>query len=89
EDEFRRGSSIPVEILSGDAAEIPDRPRLTLVVDPETEWSGDGPLPYALLNGPTNVASRPASTRVLSFGASRNPAGICATKSSSGSPGGV
>jgi hypothetical protein len=45
EDEFRRGASIPVEILRGDAAEIPDRPRLTLVVvDPETEWSGTDPL---------------------------------------------
>ncbi|MBI4468074.1 MAG: AAA family ATPase, partial [Acidobacteria bacterium] len=42
EDEFRRGASIPVEFLKGDAAEIPDRPKLTLVVvDPETEWSGD------------------------------------------------
>jgi Protein of unknown function (DUF499) len=45
EDEFRRGASVPVEILRGDAAEIPDRPKLTLViVDPETEWSGDGSL---------------------------------------------
>lgn len=45
EDEFRRGASIPVEILRGDAAEIPDRPRLTLVVvDPETAWSGGGSL---------------------------------------------
>ena len=45
EDEFRRGASIPVEFLRGDAGEIPDRPKLALVVvDPETEWSGDGPL---------------------------------------------
>src|ERR1700693_786185 len=45
EDEFRRGAGIPVEILRGDAAEIPDRPRLTLVaVDPETAWSGGGSL---------------------------------------------
>src|SRR5262249_8064648 len=42
EDQFRRGASIPVEMLKGDAAEIPDRPKLTLVVvDHETEWSGD------------------------------------------------
>lgn len=45
EDEFRRGASIPVEFLREDAAEIPDRPKLTLaVVDPESEWSGGGPL---------------------------------------------
>jgi hypothetical protein len=45
EDEFRRGASIPVEMLKGDAAEIPDRPKLTLVVaEPEVEWSGAGAL---------------------------------------------
>jgi hypothetical protein len=45
EDEFRRGASIPVLPLPRDGAEIPDSPRLTLVVaDPETEWSGGGPL---------------------------------------------
>jgi len=45
EEEFRRGASIPVEFLKGDAAEIPDRPKLTLVVVyPETEWSGEGGL---------------------------------------------
>src|SRR5262249_31066959 len=46
EDEFRRGASIPVEMLSGDPAEIPDRPKLTLVVaDPEVGWSAGGTLP--------------------------------------------
>lgn len=45
EDEFRRGASIPVVPFPHDGAEIPDTPRLTLVVaDPETEWSGAGPL---------------------------------------------
>ena len=45
EDEFRRGASIPVVPFPRDGAEIPDTPRLTLVVaDPEAEWSGDGPL---------------------------------------------
>ena len=45
EDEFRRGASIPVEFLEEDAAEIPDRPKLTLVVAyPEVEWSGGGSL---------------------------------------------
>lgn len=41
EDEFLRGAGIPVERFPKDGTEIPDRPRLTLVVaDPETEWSG-------------------------------------------------
>ncbi|MGQ0594633.1 MAG: DUF499 domain-containing protein [Gammaproteobacteria bacterium] len=43
EDEFRRGASIPVVPFPGEGAEIPDTPRLTLVVaDPEVEWSGSG-----------------------------------------------
>ena len=45
EEEFRRGASISVVAFPGDGAEIPDTPRLTLVVaDPEVEWSGGGPL---------------------------------------------
>ena len=45
EDEFRRGASIPVVSFPRDGAEIPDTPRLTLVVaDPDAEWSGRGPL---------------------------------------------
>jgi hypothetical protein len=45
EEEFRRGASISVEAFPGDGAEIPDTPRLTLVVaDPEVEWSGGGSL---------------------------------------------
>ena len=45
EDEFRRGASIPVLPFPSEGAEIPDTPRLTLVVaDPEAEWSGGGPL---------------------------------------------
>ena len=43
EDEFRRGASIPVVPFPRDGAEIPDTPRLTLVVvDPEAEWYGGG-----------------------------------------------
>jgi len=39
EDEFRLGASIPVVPFPRDGAEIPDTPRLTLVVaDPEVEW---------------------------------------------------
>jgi hypothetical protein len=45
EDEFRRGASIPVVAFPHDGAEIPDTPRLTLVVaDPELEWTGTGAL---------------------------------------------
>jgi hypothetical protein len=45
EDEFRRGASIHVEPFPRDGAEIPDTPRLTLIVaDPEEEWSGAGSL---------------------------------------------
>jgi hypothetical protein len=43
EEEFRRGASVPVVLFPQDGAEIPDTPRLTLVVaDPELEWSGAG-----------------------------------------------
>jgi hypothetical protein len=45
EEEFRRGASISVVAFPGDGAEIPDTPRLTLVVaNPELEWSGGGSL---------------------------------------------
>jgi len=45
EDEFRRRASVPVVAFPRDGAEIPDTPRLTLVVaDPEAEWSGTGSL---------------------------------------------
>ena len=45
EEEFRRGASILVLAFPSEGAEIPDTPRLTLVVaDPEAEWSGGGPL---------------------------------------------
>lgn len=45
EDEFRRGASIPLVPFPDDGAEIPDTPRLTLVVvDPGSEWSGGGTL---------------------------------------------
>ncbi|MDQ3698467.1 MAG: hypothetical protein M3373_10670 [Gemmatimonadota bacterium] len=45
EEEFRRGASIPVVPFPSDGAEIPDTPRLTLIVaDPDVEWSGAGSL---------------------------------------------
>jgi hypothetical protein len=44
-DEFKRGASIPVVAFPRDSAEVPDSPRLTLViVDPESEWTGGGTL---------------------------------------------
>lgn len=43
EEEFRRGASIPVEPFPRESAEVPDTPRLTLVVaDPEVDWTGSG-----------------------------------------------
>ncbi|PWB47222.1 MAG: AAA family ATPase [Candidatus Methylomirabilota bacterium] len=43
DDEFRREASIPVVAFPRDGAEIPDTPRLTLVVsEPEAEWTGSG-----------------------------------------------
>ncbi|MEA3245622.1 MAG: DUF499 domain-containing protein [Gemmatimonadota bacterium] len=43
EEEFRRGASVPVAAFPSDGTEIPDSPRLTLIVaDPEVEWSTTG-----------------------------------------------
>lgn len=45
EDEFRRGASLPVAAFPQDGTEIPDTPRLTLViVEPEKEWADGGAL---------------------------------------------
>ena len=45
EEQFRKGAAIPITAFPKDGAEIPDSPRLTLVVaDPEVEWSGTGSL---------------------------------------------
>lgn len=45
EDEFRRGATVPVVAFPRDGAEIPDNPRLTLVVaDPAMEWMDAGNL---------------------------------------------
>lgn len=41
ESEFRRGANVPIVVFPTDGADVPDTPRLTLVVmDPETEWTG-------------------------------------------------
>ncbi|MCP9446717.1 MAG: DUF499 domain-containing protein [Nitrospira sp.] len=45
ENEFRRGASIPVVPFPRDGADVPDTPKLTLVIaDPEAEWTSDGSL---------------------------------------------
>lgn len=45
EDEFRRNATISVVPFPNDGSEIPDTPRLTLVVaDPSAEWTGAGTL---------------------------------------------
>ena len=42
EGEFRRGASLPVVFFPEDSAAVQDSPRLALIVlDPETEWTGD------------------------------------------------
>jgi hypothetical protein len=43
--EFDRGASIPIVPFPADGASVQDTPRLTLVVvEPESEWTGSGPL---------------------------------------------
>lgn len=60
EDEFRRGASIPVLAFPREGAEIPDTPRLTLVVaDPESEWSGSGALRAQLVDWTRNRGKSP------------------------------
>lgn len=45
DDEFRRGATIPVAAFPADSTDIPDTPKLTLVVaDPDTEWAGSASL---------------------------------------------
>ena len=41
EDEFKRGATLPIVRFPEDSGEIPEQPKLTLVVvDPDTEWRG-------------------------------------------------
>ncbi|MCI0408907.1 MAG: DUF499 domain-containing protein, partial [Acidobacteria bacterium] len=43
--EFERGASLPLVTFPAEGAEVQDTPKLTLVlVDPESEWAGSGPL---------------------------------------------
>jgi hypothetical protein len=43
--EFDRGASLPIVAFPADGASVQDTPKLTLVVvEPESEWTGSGPL---------------------------------------------
>lgn len=43
--EFRRGAGVPLIAFPTDGADVPDTPRLTVVVlDPEMEWTNDRPV---------------------------------------------
>lgn len=45
EREFRKGASIPIIMFPENGSEVPDSPRLTMVVlSPEIEWTGTGEL---------------------------------------------
>jgi hypothetical protein len=60
EDEFRRAASIPVVTFPTDGAEIPDSPRLTLVVaDPDTEWTASATLRTQIADWTRNRGKSP------------------------------
>lgn len=60
EDEFRRAASIPLVAFPRDGAEIPDTPRLTLVVvDPEDEWTAGGALRSRIADWTKNRGKSP------------------------------
>jgi hypothetical protein len=60
EDEFRRGATIPVVAFPHDGGEIPDTPRLSLVlVDPEVEWSAVASLRAQLSEWTANRGKSP------------------------------
>ena len=60
EAEFRRGAALPVALFHGEAAELADTPRLTLVVaDPELEWSGAEALRLELAEWTRNRGGAP------------------------------
>lgn len=60
EDEFRRGASVPIVAFPADSSEIPDNPKLSLVIaDPETEWSGTASLRTELAEWTRNRGKSP------------------------------
>ena len=79
EEQFRRGVSIPVVPFPRDGTDIPDTPRLNLVVaDPAIEWSGGGSLraPGRRVDPPEGniAAALPRRTRVVPQEAGPRPA---------------
>ncbi len=60
EAEFRRGAVLPVEMFRGEAAELGDTPRLTLVVaEPSLEWSGSEALREQVADWTKNRGTAP------------------------------
>lgn len=60
DDEFRRGASIPIVPFPNDGSEIPDTPKLTLVLaSPELDWTGTGQLREQLADWTRNRGRSP------------------------------
>jgi len=60
EDQFRHNANIPIVAFPRDGTEIPDNPRLTLVlVDPDLEWSPSGGLQEQLSEWTKNRGKSP------------------------------
>jgi hypothetical protein len=60
EDEFRRGASVPVMAFPADGAEIPDTPKLSLILlDPGLEWLPSSPLGQQLSEWTRNRGNSP------------------------------
>jgi len=56
--EFERGRTLPIIYNPTDSTDIPDSPRLTMIVlDPETEWTGKGDLRQRLAEWTRNRGS--------------------------------
>ena len=79
----------PIVAFPADGAEVPDTPRLTLVVaDPEVGVVGRRLVARSRSpSGRSSAESRRGFIRARSSGASRSPAGTCARRWSCGSPG--
>lgn len=82
EEEFRRAASIPVVAFPREGAEIPDTPRLTLVVaDPESEWTAGGPLRSQIAEWTKNRGKSPRLYPGALVWCLKKPGRISATRS--------
>lgn len=64
-----KGRVIPVQALVGDGADVPDSPKLTLVVlDPEIAWEPGERSERRSRSGPSNVSTRTGITPLRSSG---------------------